>query len=62
MTDKSKLIINATASVGNLGSFLIRMLERLYDGWMERAQMRLAPTQCIDCPPLSGRNVRRIGQ
>jgi len=41
MIDKSKLAL----------SHLLDMARRFYDGRMERAQMRFAPTQCPDARP-----------
>jgi hypothetical protein len=34
----------------NALSLLLDMARRLYDGQMERAQMRFAPTRCPDVP------------
>jgi len=47
MINKSKLAL----------SHLLEMARRFYDGRMERAQMRLAPTRCPDVlpPTTSGR-------
>ena len=60
MINKSKLALiaaSAAASVAspasaeyirNYGSLLLMMARRWYDAHMEKVQMRLAPTNCID--------------